>query len=177
MLTHSYLIFIINAIILSTIDGYKNFYRINQINDHKFNHHIQKSSNTFTSNTYNHYHDYHNHHNSINYKNNKYRSSMTSLYDYINKHESITNIDNNNIFQSIGSQLKIVWDFTRPHTIVGSLLSIVCLYLYAIPPMYWKESFFIQSLLKSLIPSLFMNLYITGQNIIDVYCMYLCLFI
>lgn len=172
MLTYSYLIFIINAMILSTIDGYKSFNRIYQINDHKFNHHIKKSSNTFTRNTYNHYN-----HKKINYYNDKCRSSMTSLYDNINKHESITNNKNNNdnIIQSISSQLKIVWDFTRPHTIVGSLLSIVCLYLYAIPPMYWKESFFIQSLLKSLIPSLFMNLYITGQNMID--RLYICIYI
>ena len=154
--------------ILSTIDGYKSFNRIHQINDHKFNHHIKKSSKTFTSNTYNHYH-----HKIINYYNNKCRSSMTSLFDNVNKLESITN-NNNNIIQSISSQLKIVWDFTRPHTIVGSLLSIVCLYLYAIPPMYWKESFFIQSLLKSLIPSLFMNLYITGQKMIDSLHVHVC---
>jgi len=154
--------------ILSTIDGYKSFNRIHQINDHEFNHHIKRSSKPFTSNTYNHYH-----HKIINYYNNKCRSSMTSLFDNINKHESNTNNDNN-IIQSISSQLKIVWDFTRPHTIVGSLLSIVCLYLYAIPPMYWKESFFIQSLLKSLIPSLFMNLYITGQKMIDILHVHVC---
>ena len=155
--------------ILSTIDGYKSFNRIYQINDHIYNHHIKKSSKPFTSNTYNHYH-----HKNINYNNNKCRSSMTSLFDNINELESITNNNNNNIIQSISSQLKIVWDFTRPHTIVGSLLSIVCLYLYAIPPMYWKESFFIQSLLKSLIPSLFMNLYITGQKMIDILHVYVC---
>jgi len=169
MLTYSYLIFIINAMILSTIDGYKSFNRIHQINDHEFNHHIKRSSKPFTSNTYNHYH-----HKNINYYNNKCRSSMTSLFDNINKHESNTNNYNNYIIQSISSQLKIVWDFTRPHTIVGSLLSIVCLYLYAIPPMYWKESFFIQSLLKSLIPSLFMNLYITGQKMIDILHVHVC---
>jgi hypothetical protein len=69
--------------ILSTIDGYKSFNRIHQINDHKFNHHIKKSSKTFTSNTYNHYH-----HKIINYYNNKCRSSMTSAGDKAPKEES-----------------------------------------------------------------------------------------
>ena len=165
MFNHSYLILVINAIILSSIDSYSSFNRMNQIKNHKFNYHIKKSNTIFTTDS-----NHHHHHNvNDNKNNNKYQSSITSLYNTINIHESTTTNNNNtNIVQSLSSQLKVVWDFTRPHTIVGSILSIVCLYLYAIPPIYWKESCFIQSLLKSLIPSLFMNLYITGENIINI---------
>ena len=95
----------------------------------------------------------------------RYRTSLYDSSNSINVNESqqsTLNVSNINIFQSIGKQFKIIWDFTRPHTIVGSMLSIICLYLYAIPPMYWKQRSFILSLLKSLAPSLLMNLYITG---------------
>jgi len=36
----------------------------------------------------------------------------------------------NTIINPIVEQSKIIWNFTRPHTIVGSCISIICLYLY-----------------------------------------------
>lgn len=62
-----------------------------------------------------------------------------------------------NVFQ-------VIWEFSRPHTLVGSGLSIICLYLYAVPKTLWKSSIFITSLINSLIPSLLTNIYITGLN-------------
>jgi homogentisate phytyltransferase/homogentisate geranylgeranyltransferase len=59
---------------------------------------------------------------------------------------------------------KIIWDFSRPHTILGSGLSIVFLYLFAVPPTLWNSAAFKKSLIMSLVPSLFMNIYITGLN-------------
>ena len=61
-------------------------------------------------------------------------------------------------------QGKIVWDFTRPHTIIGSCISVVCLFLFAVPSSKWNQKIFIDSILGALTPALFMNLYITGLN-------------
>ena len=59
----------------------------------------------------------------------------------------------------------ILWKFTRPHTIIGSAMAIPALHLLAAPtlsaaaaPLTW------QACLYAMIPSLFMNLYITGLN-------------
>ena len=57
-----------------------------------------------------------------------------------------------------------LWEFTRPHTILGSAISLLFLYLYAIPPSLWFTSKFRESILFSAIPSLLMNIYITGLN-------------
>lgn len=60
--------------------------------------------------------------------------------------------------------IKTVWDFSRPHTIIGSALSIVSLFLFAIPPTQWKSKQFVDGLLACLAPSMLANLYITGLN-------------
>ncbi|RYH16211.1 homogentisate phytyltransferase [archaeon] len=60
--------------------------------------------------------------------------------------------------------LRTIWDFSRPHTLVGSALSIISLYLFAIPKSLWHTHQFRQSLLLSLVPSLLMNIFITGLN-------------
>jgi len=178
MTIHSFLSLVIYAIIILSLDGYIS--RLNTIKYNKINYHIKLFNNIINTN----------HHNK-NHNNNKYYHSKTSLFDNsnnINMHESLQQPSlkastNNNyykkIIQSIATQFKIIWDFTRPHTIVGSMLSIVGLYLYAIPPTYWKESLFIQSLLKSLIPSLLMNLYITGNyySVKSVFHIFICMYI
>ena len=63
------------------------------------------------------------------------------------------------------SFLKILWRFTRPHTLIGSALAIPALHIYAAPS--FKDAFTVSTLISSLfamIPSLLMNLYITGLN-------------
>jgi hypothetical protein len=59
----------------------------------------------------------------------------------------------------------VIWRFTRPHTIIGSAIAIPSIFLLAAPTY---QSFFtlrsFSSLLYAAIPSLFMNLYITGLN-------------
>ncbi len=57
-----------------------------------------------------------------------------------------------------------IWDFSRPHTLIGSAISLFCLYLYAVPPSLWISVKFFKSLMECAIPSLLMNLYITGLN-------------
>jgi len=57
-----------------------------------------------------------------------------------------------------------IWQFTRPHTIIGSLISIISLFAFATPFKLWRTNEFMTSLLASLLPSLLMNVYITGLN-------------
>jgi homogentisate phytyltransferase/homogentisate geranylgeranyltransferase len=57
-----------------------------------------------------------------------------------------------------------LWEFTRPHTILGSAISLLSLYLYAVPQNLWFTSKFRESILSAAIPSLLMNIYITGLN-------------
>ena len=60
--------------------------------------------------------------------------------------------------------LKVLWDFTRPHTLIGSAVSLVSLFLFATPKALWCTKPFLVSLLSAIVPSLLMNLYITGLN-------------
>jgi homogentisate phytyltransferase/homogentisate geranylgeranyltransferase len=59
----------------------------------------------------------------------------------------------------------VLWRFTRPHTIIGSALAIPALHFLAAPTL--KDAFTTASAVSALfamIPSLLMNLYITGLN-------------
>ena len=59
----------------------------------------------------------------------------------------------------------VLWRFTRPHTLIGSALAIPALHIFAAPTL---EAAFTSksaiSILYAMIPSLLMNLYITGLN-------------
>jgi hypothetical protein len=63
-----------------------------------------------------------------------------------------------------GTAIKTVWDFGRPHTLIGSSLSIIALFLFAVPKAQWTQPTFWKTLAGSLFPSLCMNLFITGLN-------------
>jgi homogentisate phytyltransferase/homogentisate geranylgeranyltransferase len=59
----------------------------------------------------------------------------------------------------------VLWRFTRPHTLIGSALAIPALHILAAPT--YKHAFSTAaavSTLFAMIPSLLMNLYITGLN-------------
>eukprot|EP01038_Epipyxis_sp_PR26KG_P015086 gene15086-20299_t len=75
------------------------------------------------------------------------------------KHDTI-----NLLLKSTLDPFRIVWEFSRPHTIVGSAISIVCLFLFATPSNMWLTHRFLTGLKEAIIPSLLMNLYITGLN-------------
>ena len=61
--------------------------------------------------------------------------------------------------------LAVLWRFTRPHTLIGSALCIPSLLAFAVPPrgallsapLAW-------AMLWALVPSLLINVYITGLN-------------
>ncbi|MFT5595688.1 MAG: homogentisate phytyltransferase/homogentisate geranylgeranyltransferase [Flammeovirgaceae bacterium] len=55
--------------------------------------------------------------------------------------------------------LKTLWEFTRPHTIIGSAISVTALYLMAIRE--WEFSFLFT---LSLVAALLCNVFITGYN-------------
>lgn len=61
--------------------------------------------------------------------------------------------------------VKVLWRFARPHTIIGSALAIPSLHILAAPKV--MDAFTLQALKSisyAMIPSLLMNLYITGLN-------------
>lgn len=63
------------------------------------------------------------------------------------------------------SPLKLVWRFTRPHTLIATALSIPSIYIYATPS---NVSWFTLNVLKSIVYTIicggFINLFITGIN-------------
>jgi len=61
--------------------------------------------------------------------------------------------------------LTVLWQFTRPHTLIGSALAIPSLHILAAPT--FRQAFSYPTLVSSvfaMVPSLLMNLYITGLN-------------
>ena len=60
--------------------------------------------------------------------------------------------------------LRTIWNFSRPHTVIGSAISIVALFMFASSPPLWASKLFLSALCRAIIPSIFMNLYITGLN-------------
>jgi homogentisate phytyltransferase/homogentisate geranylgeranyltransferase len=60
---------------------------------------------------------------------------------------------------------KVLWRFSRPHTLIGSALSIPALHALAAPSVQQLFSRpTLASILFAMLPSLLMNLYITGLN-------------
>lgn len=58
-----------------------------------------------------------------------------------------------------------LWEFTRPHTLIGSALCVPAIHAFATPsgaPLFTARLF--QSCVWALIPALFINIYITGLN-------------
>lgn len=58
--------------------------------------------------------------------------------------------------------LKILWDFSRPHTIIGSFLSITTLFVLACPAGSWQLHFPLYG--WTLLAALACNVFITGLN-------------
>eukprot|EP00439_Symbiodinium_sp_Y106_P078238 s489_g17.t1 len=63
------------------------------------------------------------------------------------------------------AKVKTVWDFTRPHTLIGTVISITTVHLFAVAPLpsiSWPL-FAIQTI-RALVPAMLVNVYITGLN-------------
>lgn len=76
-------------------------------------------------------------------------------------------ISYNNPIEKAISFLKVLWQFTRPHTIVGSGISVIALYAFGTPIYMWGSIKFFKSLGRCLLPALLMNVFITGQCYYD----------
>lgn len=63
-----------------------------------------------------------------------------------------------------GGSLKSFWKFTRPHTMFGSGVSVLSLFACAFPFALWGSQTFVEVVTEALVPSLLMNIYITGLN-------------
>ena len=61
-------------------------------------------------------------------------------------------------------QLGVLWRFTRPHTLIGSALCIPALLAFAAPPGTLLSAPLGYAWLWALVPSLLINLYVTGLN-------------
>ena len=59
---------------------------------------------------------------------------------------------------------RTLWDFTRPHTLIGSILSIPALYIFAAPTVGHLSMSHLPIVIYGLIPSLLVNVYIVGLN-------------
>lgn len=64
---------------------------------------------------------------------------------------------------------KTIWDFTRPHTLVGTFLSITTVHLFAVAPVIGQTpnlhfAHFARLTLQALAPAMLVNVYITGLN-------------
>ena len=97
--------------------------------------------------------------NKVQFKNNDSRKQT------ILKAEAVSDHDHNlSVKKSVPFPI-ILWRFTRPHTLIGSALAIPALHILAAPT--YREAFAAKtavSALFAMIPSLLMNLYITGLN-------------
>lgn len=85
-------------------------------------------------------------------RNSRAFSSITPLHHH--RHRSIKTIQHN-----------VVWEFSRPHTLIGTVVSIPAIYFFAAPsPMLVFRSITMRSILYTLVCSGLANLFITGLN-------------
>jgi homogentisate phytyltransferase/homogentisate geranylgeranyltransferase len=75
-----------------------------------------------------------------------------------------SNIIKRDYKKSIVETTNTIWNFSRPHTVIGSILSIISLFTFATPPLHWIQRDFLKAILLTIIPSTLINVYITGLN-------------
>ncbi|XP_073004296.1 probable homogentisate phytyltransferase 1, chloroplastic [Typha latifolia] len=72
--------------------------------------------------------------------------------------------DSSSFWKPILSLLNAFYRFSRPHTIIGTALSIVSVSLLAVQNLSDISPLFLTGLLQAIVPALFMNIYIVGLN-------------
>lgn len=74
------------------------------------------------------------------------------------------------VLNNIKDAVKTIWDFSRPHTLLGTLISVPAVHLFAAAPYMASLglgkvlSVVVASVFSSLPPALLVNVYITGLN-------------
>ncbi|XP_006657211.3 probable homogentisate phytyltransferase 1, chloroplastic [Oryza brachyantha] len=72
--------------------------------------------------------------------------------------------DSASIWKPISSSLDAFYRFSRPHTVIGTALSIVSVSLLAVESLSDMSPLFLTGLLEAVVAALFMNIYIVGLN-------------
>ncbi|XP_017698261.2 probable homogentisate phytyltransferase 1, chloroplastic isoform X2 [Phoenix dactylifera] len=72
--------------------------------------------------------------------------------------------DSTNTWKSILSSFDAFYRFSRPHTVIGTTISIFSVSLLAIKDLSDISPLFVTGLLKAVVAALFMNVYIVGLN-------------
>ncbi|XP_077216216.1 putative homogentisate phytyltransferase 1, chloroplastic [Tasmannia lanceolata] len=70
----------------------------------------------------------------------------------------------NNTWKAIKDSSNVFYRFSRPHTIIGTALSIISVSLLAVESMSDLSPVFLTGLLEAVVAALFMNIYIVGLN-------------
>ncbi|KAF6142324.1 hypothetical protein GIB67_023349 [Kingdonia uniflora] len=68
------------------------------------------------------------------------------------------------IWKSISTAIDVFYRFSRPHTVIGTALSIISVSLLAVERLSDISPLFFTGLLKAIVSALFMNIYIVGLN-------------
>jgi len=72
--------------------------------------------------------------------------------------------DSASIWRAISSSLDAFYRFSRPHTVIGTALSIVSVSLLSVQSLSDISPLFFTGLLEAVVAALFMNIYIVGLN-------------
>ncbi|KAF8687236.1 hypothetical protein HU200_042904 [Digitaria exilis] len=72
--------------------------------------------------------------------------------------------DSASIWRAISASLDAFYRFSRPHTVIGTALSIVSVSLLAVQSLSDLSPLFFTGLLQAVVAALFMNIYIVGLN-------------
>ncbi|KAE8056308.1 hypothetical protein FH972_013091 [Carpinus fangiana] len=92
---------------------------------------------------------------------NKCRHAVASKHEYASKPED----DNSSSFLNLLSkQLEAFYLFSRPHTVIGTIAGILSVSLLPVETIADLSPTFFMGLLKALVPSIFMNIYVVGLN-------------
>lgn len=73
-------------------------------------------------------------------------------------------INNKGTFETLWDVFNAFYRFSRPHTVIGTVIGIISVSLLAVQSVPDLSPMFFVGLLKAIIPALFMNIYIVGLN-------------
>ncbi|CAL0307011.1 unnamed protein product [Lupinus luteus] len=73
-------------------------------------------------------------------------------------------LDPKNIWDSVKNSLDVFYRFSRPHTVIGTALSIISVSLLAVEKASDLSPLFFTGVMEAVVAALFMNIYIVGLN-------------
>ncbi|XP_030956235.1 homogentisate phytyltransferase 1, chloroplastic-like isoform X1 [Quercus lobata] len=91
----------------------------------------------------------------------KYQLGATYKHEYASKPEDDYSTSFLNV---LSKQLEAFYLFSRPHTVIGTVIGIVSVSLLPVETVADLTPTFFMGLLKALVPSILMNIYIVGLN-------------